>query len=304
MNRLVLGLSFFTCISLYAEVSVFGAGDLNSPEPYGLTDTEKLIVKNKQIVQNNEKRLKKTNSLIQELQERIEGISSLLDAESVKLNKTYINLNKHKKEFEAYKTTLKAELSKKDETILKLDGALKTLATDVEANKKNIVTIKKSFDDIVKLVNEINSKYVTKKEFKQLISILDKRLTKAKKKPKKSNKQLMKEARRLFSKNYLTKAQPLFEELVSKKYRPAESSFYLGEIHFYKKRYKDSLYYFKKSMTLYDKAKYLPKLLLHSAIAFEKLDDMDNAQNFYTTIVELYPNSAEAKEASKKIKKQ
>ena len=55
-------------------------------------------------------------------------------------------------------------------------------------------------------------------------------------------------------------------------------------------------------MTLYDKSSYLPKLLLHSAISFEKLGDDDNAQNFYNTIVDIYPESNEAKKASKKIK--
>jgi TolA-binding protein len=55
-------------------------------------------------------------------------------------------------------------------------------------------------------------------------------------------------------------------------------------------------------MTLYDKAKYLPKLLLHSAISFDKLGDNENAQNFYYTLIDVYPNTKEAKEASKKIK--
>jgi TolA-binding protein len=55
-------------------------------------------------------------------------------------------------------------------------------------------------------------------------------------------------------------------------------------------------------MTLYDKAKYLPKLLLHSAISFDKIGDTQNAQNFYSTLIEIYPNTLEAKQASKKIK--
>jgi TolA-binding protein len=55
-------------------------------------------------------------------------------------------------------------------------------------------------------------------------------------------------------------------------------------------------------MMLYDKAKYLPKLLLHSAISFKKIGDNENAKNFYNTLIEIYPKTKEAKEALRKLK--
>jgi TolA-binding protein len=111
----------------------------------------------------------------------------------------------------------------------------------------------------------------------------------------------MAEVRILFKKDHFTKVLPLLEQLVEKNYRPAECNYYIGEIKYYRKKYEDALYYFKTSMMLYDKAKYLPKLLLHSAISFERIGDMTNADNFYTTLIEVYPDTKEAKEASKKI---
>jgi TolA-binding protein len=47
----------------------------------------------------------------------------------------------------------------------------------------------------------------------------------------------------------------------------------------------------------------MPELLLHSAIAFEETNDLGNAVNFYTSVIDIYPNSKEAKEAEKKLRK-
>jgi len=113
---------------------------------------------------------------------------------------------------------------------------------------------------------------------------------------------LLSDARKLFKKDNFTQALPIFNKLIKASYRPAECNFYVGEINYYRGNYQDALYHFKISMKLYDKAKYLPKLLLHSAISFEKTGDNENAQNFYTTIVDVFPESSEAKQASKKIK--
>ncbi len=315
MTKLIISI-FFLLVSLsYAETSMFGAGDLNAPKPYGLTKTEEVIVKNKKIVIKNEKRLKKTNTQLQDLEERVAGLESLLEGESLKLNKVFLSFNKHIDEFKLYKETSRIQSDKNSEIIanmqLTIDQDMKILKEQVAKNNENLKIIKNSFDKIVVLVNDINSKYVTKKEFNKLISLLDnKNTTVVKKKQtkqkasisKKSSKEQLKEAKRLFKKDYFTKAIVIFEDLISKNYRPAECNFYMGEIKYYRKKYKDALHYFKNSMTLYDKAKYLPKLLLHSAISFDKLGDKENAQNFYNTIIDIYPESNEAQQASKKIK--
>ena len=286
----------------HAERSMFGAGDLDSSSPYGLTNTEKVIVKNKQILKQNEKRIKKVDLSISELNQRVDGIESLLEGEGKKLNSTSINLNKYKKRFTRIEET-------QIQDRLKVEQILKDHELQIEANSKNILVLKESMDKIVRLVNEINNKYVSKKEFDNLISLLDKKQQPKKtdkksriKKPTKSNKILIKEVRVLFKKDHFTKALPILDYLIKKNYRPAECNYYMGDINYYRKKYKNALYYFKKSMTLYDKADYIPKLLLHSAISFDKLGDDENAQNFYNTLVDIYPDTKEAKTASNKIK--
>ena len=66
---------------------------------------------------------------------------------------------------------------------------------------------------------------------------------------------------------------------------------------------KKAIRYFKTSAILYDKADYMPKLMLHSAISFENMDDFSSAINFYSTLIDVYPNSQEAKQASINLSK-
>lgn len=72
---------------------------------------------------------------------------------------------------------------------------------------------------------------------------------------------------------------------------------------YYRDKYEKAINYFKKSAVLYDKASWMPKLLLHSAISFEKVKDFDNATKFYGTLIDVYPSSEEAKIATKNISK-
>merc|ERR1711879_943659 len=116
-------------------------------------------------------------------------------------------------------------------------------------------------------------------------------------------KAMINEAIRLFKKDYFTKAIPIFEELISVNYMPATSNYYLGEIWYYRKKYDDAIRHFKTSAMLHDKASYMPKLLLHSAISFEKTKDFSNAANFYSSLIDIYPDSKEAKTATKKENK-
>ena len=290
-----------------AERSMFGAGDLESKTPYGLTSAEKVIIKNKNTLATNEKKIKKVDVVIQDIDERIEGIESLVDGDSQKLNSVSLKLNKQINKID--NNTKLIDLNNKASLteIEKLNEEISNLKISLSENKKNIESLKTSFDDIATSVNEINKNLVTRAEFSKLMEMLDKEFKQIVKKSSSStknlsNKQMMLEARKLFKKDHFTKALPLLNKLLEKNYRPAECNYYIGEIKYYRKKYKDALHYFKTSMMLYDKAKYLPKLLLHSAISFEKTGDDANANNFYTTLVEVYPDSNEAKKASKKIK--
>ena len=311
-------LVFLICFlgSLSAEKSMFGAGDLESSNPYGLTSAEKVIIKNKQILNKNRKIINKVDSSIKELYERVEGLESVSNGDAQKLDKTYKNLNKHIEDFESLKSDLYIQLAKKDEKIKVLEDTIASLNDIIDQNNNNITLLKESLDKVTITLNKINKEYISRKDFKSLLGEIEKsykpkKSYKSKQKIssgnkitsfKKPKKQLLQDARRYFKKDYFTKALPILEYLIKSNYRPAECNYYVGEIKYYRKKYSDALYFYKTSMMLYDKAKYLPRLLLHSAISFEKTKDYDQAKNFYSTLIEVYPNSSEAKQASKKIK--
>ncbi|VAY86446.1 TPR repeat containing exported protein; Putative periplasmic protein contains a protein prenylyltransferase domain [hydrothermal vent metagenome] len=183
----------------------------------------------------------------------------------------------------------------------------------LENNKKEIEFLKSKIEKLDKtlvlLAKQIDKQYVTKKEFNKLVKFINKQVPDNKqktrkvkhKKTNKSNKTLLSEAKKLFEKRLFKKSKRIFTKLIEKKYKPAVCNFYLGEIWFFRKKYKDAIYRFKTSMTLYSKANYIPKLLLHSAISFEKTNDLKNARNFYETLIDVYPGTKEAQEAQNKL---
>lgn len=113
---------------------------------------------------------------------------------------------------------------------------------------------------------------------------------------------IYKEAENLFEKGKLVEARERLEWTVKNQYKPASSNYLLGEIAFQQKRYKDAIYYYKESATLFDKATYMPRLLLHSSKSLAHTGDKGNAKRFLETLIANYPNSPEAKEAKKLLK--
>ena len=82
MKKIVLIalLSFVAC-SHATEPSVYGAGDMNSAQPYGLTSTEKGVLENRKAIQNLKNR-------VVEQQNRIDGLTTIIDG----LNKEILAL--------------------------------------------------------------------------------------------------------------------------------------------------------------------------------------------------------------------
>jgi len=119
----------------------------------------------------------------------------------------------------------------------------------------------------------------------------------------KSKSALYSEGVRLFQKHRYDEARERFTQTASRQYKPAASNYYLGEIAYYTKHYKDAVFYFKKSAGLYDRASYMDTLLLHTAISLEKSGDKSQAKMFYQTIIDGYPGKKSATIARKKISK-
>lgn len=306
MKRTVLVVLLTTAVPLLlvsSEPSAFGAGDLSNPEPYGLTSNEKVILDNKDKLRKVVVKSNNQANEVDSLRERIDGLQSIIESLSRKAHNNKITLNRLNEE-----SVLKSENS---------DEYEKRLSEIVGSNSENIEKTKMLMSEMSLLIDSINKDYVTKKEFNSLVydvnnfkALIVKELkssSKTKKSVKsklasKSNAEIYKQAQAYFDKKWYTNAIENYEYLITKNYKPAYGHYMIGEMNYRRKNYSNAITYFKKSASLYSNASYMPKLMLHSAVAMNKTGDKKNAQTFFKAVIAKYPQSSEAKKAKKYIK--
>jgi len=296
LHKLVL-ISIASSLVLAAEPSAFGAGDLSASKPYGLTKNEKVILQTKDTLKKVANNTKSQASALDSLRERIDGIQSVVENLSVKSHNNAINLQKYSKE-----------------NIVNIDKIHEfqiALSEKAENNSQAIEKLKKMILELSKVVDTVNASYISKDEFNRLVKeINDFKATVAKQMKKRTNTaktvkissaKLYNQAKVYFEKKYYTKAIESYKELIQRKYKPAYAHYMIGEMNFKRKNYAEAISYFKKSASLYDNAKYMPKLMLHTAIAMDATDDKQHAKTFYEAVITKYPDSKEAIDAKKHL---
>jgi len=184
----------FLTISLNAaETSAFGAGSLDSDNPYGLSESEKIIFENK-------KQIRYQDQKISELTEQMEGMRSVVDSISSKLGKTRQRISEIDKQ--------SVDIAESELEKIKSDiNELKKIQTE-NYEKINSVLLKLS-----SMIDKIDSDYVTHSELKN--QSVKKKPNKSKKKSKISNAQKLKDAVALYRKNYYTKALPIRKRVIN-----------------------------------------------------------------------------------------
>jgi len=206
---------------------------------------------------------------ISQLQEKIDGFKSVINAQQNEI------MRLKEKNSNNYSKILN-ELSQR---VAKLEATKSAVVVNNVADKTDVVN-----KDINKEKKELAKESLTTTETKL------------------SNKELFKQSVLNFTKNRLTKAKKGFLILAAKDYKKASSSFYLGEISYKKKRYKDAIKYYQTSATLNENASYMDKLLLHTAISLKKIGKKNQAKEFFMAVIDSYPQSSSAKEAQKYLK--
>ena len=279
-----------------AEPSAFGAGNLNNSEPYGLTSNEKIILQNKNKLHKVVVKSNNQANEVDSLRERLDGLQSIIENLSRKSHNNRVNLKKL--ETQNY------------ENIHNSDEYSKRLSDAVELNSQNLEKTNKVISEVSILINTIEKNYVNKEEFNALINDVNKfkdlvakelksKNSSTAKKSSNSSADLYNQAKAYYDKKYYTKAISNYEILIKRKYKPAYAHYMIGEMNFKRKNYSNAITYFKKSSSLYAKASYMPKLMLHTAISMDKTGDKEHALVFYSAVVSKYPGTKEAKEAKK-----
>lgn len=271
MKKKILSVAFLSAtLPLLAEVSAFDAGNLNSQNPYGLTDSEKEVLKNRQNVASLESSLGSIEEQIQGMQSLLEGVSARMSRLEQRVNELEIRIN--------------GDTNSSGESI----ASLKAYVDDTRAlQEKNYKNITDTLNKLGSLIDKKSSQTITKTESASPKTELS----------KKSNKEIFDEAVKLFNSNKNDEAKAYFEYLISKNNRPATSNFYLGEIAYKEKSYATAIKHYQKSIELDDKASYLPKLLYHTGISFDKVGDTNSANRFYRALKVGYPDTKEAQAA-------
>lgn len=281
--------AFLSLCAFASEPSVFGAGNLDSPSPYGLTNEEKLILENKKEIQNVVQKHHAQSAKVETVAERLDGLQTVIEG--------LVQTNSENK------MAIQRLADRADENTTA--ESIDELKKQVDANTASIGEFKTLLEELSHVVDTINAGYVTKEQFAALIAQL-KVNTPAAETPapaKMDGPALEKEGKKLFSQKKYAEAQGYFEQMVQKKYKVAEAYFMIGETHFERQAYKAAVTHYKESASRNEKALYMPTLLLHSGISMEKTGDAATAKAFYQTTVSRYGGSGAAKEASERLSK-
>lgn len=279
-----------------AEVSVFEAGNINSDSPYGLTENEKILFEQRQQIEKLSKELAHMRSQYERLEGQIEGVQSVLDGTASKVGQS-----------DAQAKTLVRRVEFLDSNLSSISAQfeqLKELANQTrEVQETNNERVRTVLAEISSLIDSINANYAPKSQLdalEQKIEAIENSKTSQTNSSDLESKEgavLIKEALEHFEANRLDESKIRYELLVQKNYMPARSNYYLGEIAYKKEQWRTAIKHYKISIDLYDKADYIPKLLYHTAISFDKIGEPSNANPFYNALKTNYPNSKEAKAA-------
>jgi len=294
--RTVLALILLSSFLRAEEPSAFGAGDLNNPNPYGLTREEKLFLENKKEIQGIANKNSLQNAKVESVSERLDGIQAIIEGLSQAQNEQKMVLKK-----------VTDSLSDQNRS-QKIDTLINQNNTDGE----NIIRLKLLIEELSQTVDGINTAYVSKaelaalmKQFKIAIpaSLTAKTVATIETTKKVDNATLEKEGKKLLSQKKYPQAQEAFEAMIQKKYKSSEANFWIGEIYFDQQQYKEAMGYYKQSASENEKTVVMPTLLLHSAMAMEKMGDVAKAKDFYGATIARYAGSAAAIDASKRLSK-
>ena len=249
---------------LYAyEPSIYGAGDIDSATPYGLTQTEQAVLENK-------KTLQMLYNKMTEQQRKIDGLTTVIEGQN--------------------------------REILELKEQLSVQATQISKNSSSQES-NNTYSMLLELgqtIDNINNTYVSRDELKKVLA--GSRPSSSIGSPIGSNSaDTYRKGVQLFGTRSYGAAKAHFEETVAINFKPAASNYYLGEIAYYTYNYKEAVSYYKLSASLYDQASYMDVLFLHTAISLDKIGEREQARSFYQHIIDTYPNKKSAAIAKSRI---
>ena len=257
------------------EPSVYGAGDIDSAKPYGLTQTEQAVLENKKTVQM-------LYNKMNEQQRKIEGLTTIINGQNREI------------------VALKEQVT-----------VIENKPEPPQEDKNQTYTL---LLELGKMIDTINTTYISRDELRNILAQSQSQAEtnyNSGTSPNTSTQSSTLDSSniadsylkgvQLFSKHSYNASKEYFEQTLSKNYKTASSNYYLGEIAYYTHNYKDAVAYYKQSASLYDQASYMPVLYLHTAISLDQTGEKQQAQAFYQHVIDNYPNGKVASIAKSRM---
>ncbi|EAK0823021.1 hypothetical protein A0Z38_03005 [Campylobacter lari] len=323
MKLKLLSVALLGATFLHAEISAFDAGKVDTKTPYGLTQNEKLQYENQERLKALNEYYTNLTSKINTAIENIEGLQSVtegLNAQYSKANTKLLSLEENYQNFDANITQ-------------EIQNLRAYVEENRQIQEKNHQEIQKVLGEITTLINKINDDYISKEDINQTITFFQSEIARVQNQTKVTpvipivsddnktqeiiqdanetqdevievkddswkklqSSEILKKAIDETNKNQFEDAKEKFEHLISIHYKPARSTFWLGEIRYKQQDYAGALGFYKKSSAISTKGDYVPKLLYHTAISLDKVGDPKSANKFYKALKTAYPDSPEAK---------
>jgi len=261
----------------------------------------KISKQNQNLLTPQEKAILENRQNIEDLQKKVNSLQKTVNEINFKL----LNYDETLTKLQSFNTLLdEVSTAKADIDLLKKD--MNVTKIKVQQLEENLTAIQKTLKHIV-TVQKIQNRNI--QNLKQSIKILvtelkQKQLQQIQHTPDMPPKEAMQKAKDFYEKGELDKSRELFLYTLSKKYLPATSAYYLGEIAFKKGQYDQALGYYKKSVEFYPKkTSFTDQLLYHTAISFQKLGNNEAAKLTFKKLINDFPNSKYAALAKKELAK-
>jgi TolA-binding protein len=281
------------------EPSAFDAGNLNIENPYGLTESEKQILANKQNMAKLRERLEdeqtRTNRLQRELKEQTQKIEGLVSVVEGVNQGNFDKIN-----------TLEQKVSRLEHNNTVLAQKLDKLQSAHQTAMENDGKFRQAIEQINDILSRINKEYVDKERFRKLEEAffeLEKAVAdKSVRDFGGDNWATYEQMRKLYDQGKLDESLARAQYLDKENYKKATANYYLGQIYYAKQQYEDAVYHYKESWSIYDKSDFMPTLLLKTAKALHKLGRESEAKNFFRAVLDQYPETKQAKQANQQLK--
>jgi|GEM_PF-3160552 len=297
MKRYLVAITLFPATLM--AIDPFSINVNNPTNLSALTPTERAIVKNRQQilelkdqVAQLEKILKERkillNSRLADDEEKLQAIKNQLDG----ISNTIVDFTSAKAQMENNSKSvqeLQTEVNNLKEQVSALQQGVKKLA---KTQDRNFKILKETMQQIIKQLSQIGGKVTPTGEVTPpAVNI------------KLSPKEAYRKAKRLFAKGNLEGAERLLLYAYNKNYMPATTAYYLGEINFKKKKYKEAVAFYKESLTRYPKRLgFTSRMLYHLGLSFKELGYTDKARLTFKKLVQDF-NDNYAKMAKQQLKK-